>query len=353
LNIQDLLTSLAKSDASDLHLCAGSPPMWRMHGKIVSSTELPPLSHLEIEELLFKLITEDQQGNLQQRHELDLSVGIPGLGRFRVNVHLQRGTWAANIRKIPQHVPTFEELGLPPIVRSLAERPSGLVLVTGPTGNGKSMTLAAMIEHINAARPCHIVTIEDPIEMVFKNKAAVVEQREVGNDTESYAAALRYVLRQDPDVVMVDDLLDHAAMGQALTIAGTGRLVLATLPTMDVPSTIEWLIESFPADRQGHVRHQLMLCLEGIVSQQLLMKTDGASRVLALEVLMPTQTVRNLLRANRTSELHEHMEREGGDMRTMVQSLEALVRDGVVTLEEAVRHTRFPEKLLKRLDAVQ
>ncbi len=352
--MNDLLVTLSQSPASDLHLSAGSPPSYRLHGRLEPANNAVPLSASEVQHLVFELLNQAQLGQLQETGELDFSMGFANIGRFRCNVHRHRGTWAAAFRKIPAEIPSFNALGLPEIARTLALRESGLVLVTGPTGSGKSMTLAAMIETINETRPCHIITVEDPIEFVFKNKMAMIKQREIGTDTKDYTTALHHIFRQDPDVVMLGEIRDQETLATALTSAGTGRLVLGTLHTMDAASTVNRMIESFPPEQQSLMQNQIAGCLEGIVSQQLLRRADGKGRILATEVMITTPSIRNLIRSGKSFQILNDIEvgkRFG--MQTMNQTLQELIVKGEVKLEEALRHTRQPESLLQRMGVPQ
>lgn len=354
-SIQDLLIGLQGSDASDLHLCAGAPPSYRLNGQILPVQEgVPPLDFRELEQMLFQILTNDQQSHLMAARELDFSIGFTDTGRFRGNIHRQRGSWAAVFRKIPLKIPSLQELGLPDTVRTLALKENGLVLVTGATGSGKSMTLAAMIEIINAERACHIITVEDPIEFLFKNKKSLIKQREIGSDTDGYASALKHSFRQDPDVLMIGEMRDRETMATAIAAASTGRLVLGTLHTMDAVTTLDRLVESFPSDQQALVRNQIAGSLEGVVSQQLVRRTPGPGRVLATEILVSTPSVRNLIRTGKSFQIASDIETgKRFGMVSMNQSLQNLVSSGAVKLEEAIRHTRFPDQLLQKLGVPQ
>jgi twitching motility protein PilT len=349
--ITELLAKLTKSEASDLHIASGAPPSYRLHGEIVpiAAAEAPATPD-EVEKAIFSLLTEDQRGHLLEHGEIDFSARLADLGRFRCNVHRQRGTWAGVFRKIPVDIPTFEELGLPEVVRSLTKKEGGLIVVTGPSGSGKSTTMAAMLEEINATRRCHIITVEDPIEFVFKNKKAIVKQREIGSDTKDYATALQHIARQDPDVVMVGEIRDQATISTALSVAATGRLVLGTLTTMDAASTVNGLIESFPPAQQTVVQNQISGCLEGIISQQLVQKADGHGRALACEILISTPSIRNMIRTGKSMQVQNDMEigkRFG--MQTINQALQELIVKGTVKLEQTLRHTRTPDALIKNV----
>ncbi|MBL0351112.1 MAG: PilT/PilU family type 4a pilus ATPase [Elusimicrobia bacterium] len=353
--IKPLLAKLAASEASDLHLCAGSPPCYRLNGRIepIEPGE-NPLEFRDLEQMIFHVLTEDQQARLMADHELDFSVGFSEIGRFRGNVHRQRGTWAVVFRKIPLEIPSMIELGVPDIAKTLALKESGLVLVTGPTGSGKSMTLAAMIETINRERACHVITVEDPIEFLFKNQKALIKQREIGSDTDGYTTALRHSFRQDPDVLMIGEIRDRETISMAITAASTGRLVLGTLHTMDAVSTVDRLVESFPADQQNLVRNQIAGSLEGVISQQLVRKSHGTGRVLAVEILVSTPSVRNQIRTGKTFQVISDIETgKRFGMQSMNQALQALVTTDYIKLEEAIRHTRFPDQLLQKLGVPQ
>jgi twitching motility protein PilT len=355
MTLIELLTRLEKSDASDLHICVGSPPVVRRFGRLEPLEEgRPPLTPRDVEEMVFQFLTQEQQARLQEKNEIDMSASLPGVGRFRVNLHRQRGTWAGVFRKIPQEVPTAAGLGLPPTVLHLAEKPSGLVLVTGSTSSGKTTTLSAMIEHINNTRPCHIITIEDPVEYIHKNKKAIIKQREVGSDTAGFKEALRHIFRQDPDVIMIGEMRDTDTIATAVSAAATGRLVLATLNTTEAAGTLDQLIEVFPPDQQGVIRTQLAGCLEGVVCQALLVGENGTRRIPALEILLATPSIRNLIRMGKTTQIQTDIEvgRRFG-MQTLNQALQKLVTDGSVKLDEALRHSRHPADLLQKLGVPQ
>ena len=334
-SVDDLLGMAHQQRASDLHLTAGLPPTVRIDGRL-RPMEFDPLTPAECQRLVYNILNDHQVQVFETKHELDFSHGIKKIGRFRVNVYMQRGAVAGAFRLVPARLPTFEQLGLPSAVRHLTERTSGLILVTGPTGSGKSTTLAAMIDYINATRACHIVTIEDPIEYVHAHRRAMVNQRELGSDTYEMASALRAVVREDPDVVLVGEMRDLETIDAALKIAETGHLVLATLHTRNAPQSIDRVIDVFPSHQQAQIRVLLAGTLEAVLAQQLLPRNGSSGRVLALELLIVTAGVRNLIREGKTHQIYSLME-TGGDlgMQTMDRSLAVHVRQGQVAAEEA------------------
>jgi twitching motility protein PilT len=341
--LDELLTIAAERRASDLHLTAGLPPLVRVDGRL-RPLDFDRLTPVECQRLVYGILNDHQVTVFEQKHELDLSYGVQKVGRFRINVYMQRGSIGAACRLIPGLVPSFEELGLPPILRSLAERSSGLLLVTGPTGCGKSTTLAAMIAHINATRDCHIMTIEDPIEYLHEHNKSMVNQREIGSDSYDFPTALRSVLREDPDVALVGEMRDLETISTALTIAETGHLVLATLHTRNAPQSVERIIDVFPSHQQGQIRVLLAGTLEAIVAQQLLPKFTGIGRVPAVEVLVANAGIRNLIREGKTHQIYSLME-TGADqgMQTMDRALASLCRRGVVSNEEAAARSVDPD----------
>jgi len=333
--MEDLLQMAVEQRASDLHLTAGLPPMLRVDGRLraLSFERLPPV---ECQRLIYGILNDRQIGQFEETHELDMSYGVSNLGRFRVNVYLQRGSVGAALRVMPMPVLGFEELGLPPVIPQLCERTSGLILVTGPTGSGKSTTLAAMIERINSTQDCHIMTVEDPIEYLHEHKKSMVNQRELGNDTYAIGAALRSVLREDPDVVLIGEMRDLTTIEGTLTIAETGHLALGTLHTRSAPQSIDRIVDVFPPHQQQQVRVQLANTLEAVIAQQLLPKFSSLGRVPAVEVLIVNSAVRNLIREAKTHQIYSLME-TGAEfgMQTMDRALASLVRQGMVTREEA------------------
>jgi len=349
-HINELLEHLLEVGGSDLHLAAGSPPQIRLHGELQPIEGYARLEPGPLRGLVYGILSGRQREQLEERLELDASHPLPGKGRFRVNVFFQRGSVGAVMRAIPSRIPGLTELGMPPIVRELAELPRGLVLVTGVTGSGKSTTLAAMIDEINSRRSVHVMTVEDPIEFIHHHKKAVVNQREVGADTPSFASALRHALRQDPDVILVGEMRDLETMTTALTAAETGHLVLATLHTHDAPGSVERIIDVFPADQQQQVRVQLAETLQGVVAQQLLPTVDGRGRVPAVEVMIAIPAVRNLIREGKVHQIRSAMQAGGRHgMQTMDHALAQLVKTGKVDLKVASERAQNIEEFMNLL----
>ena len=348
--MHDLLTIMIERGASDLHITTGTPPQIRLHGKLTPLTQFERLTPQDTQRLAYSVLNEGQKQKFEEDNELDLSFGIQGLARFRCNVYRQRGAVAAAIRVIPIKIRSFDELGLPPVVEQLADRPKGLILVTGPTGSGKSTTLAAMVDKINNERTEHIMTIEDPIEFVHHHKKCLVNQREVFSDTHSFKNALKYILRQDPDVVLVGEMRDLETISAALTIAETGHLTLGTLHTNSCAQTINRVIDVFPTTQQSQVRAQLSLVLEGVLSQQLIPTTDGRGRVMSLEIMVTTPAVRNLIREEKIHQIYSSMQAgQKFGMQTMNQSLLELVQKRKITREEALNRSMLPDELSQLL----
>src|SRR5882672_6414120 len=344
--MHDLLTIMIERGASDLHITTGTPPQIRLHGKLTQLTQFERLTPQDTQRLAYSVLNEGQKQKYEEDNELDLSFGIQGLARFRCNVYRQRGAVAAAIRVIPIKIRSFDELDLPPIVEQLADRPKGLILVTGPTGSGKSTTLAAMVDKINNERNEHIMTIEDPIEFVHHHKKCLVNQREVFSDTQSFKNALKYILRQDPDVVLVGEMRDLETISAALTIAETGHLTLGTLHTNSCAQTINRIIDVFPTTQQSQVRAQLSLVLEGVLSQQLIPTPDGRGRVMALEIMVTTPAIRNLIREEKIHQIYSAMQAgQKFGMQTMNQSLLDLVQKRKISREEALNRSTLPEEL--------
>lgn len=334
--LQDLLKKTIEAGASDLHVCVNQPPQIRVDGALKPIPGSKPLTPDESKNLCFEILSEEQKKRLTASREIDLSFSVGEKARVRANIFFQMGTVAGAFRNIPYKIRSAEDLGIPEHVMKLTEKPRGLVLVTGPTGSGKSTTLAAMIDRVNEIRPDHIITIEDPIEYLYQPKKALINQREVGDDTQSFANALKYILRQDPDVVLIGEMRDLETIQAAITTAETGHLVFATLHTNTSVQTIDRIIDVFPPHHQPQIRTELSFILEGVISQQLLPKIGGG-RTLALEILFPTSGIRNLIREAKTHQIYSQMQmgQEDTGMQTMNQSLAKLVRSETVTYEEA------------------
>ena len=344
--MHDLLTIMIERGASDLHVTTGTYPQIRQNGKLQPLTEFEQLSPQDTQRLAYSVLNEGQKQKFEEDNELDLSFGIQGLARFRCNVYRQRGAVAAAIRVIPIKIRTFGDLNLPPIVEQMADKPKGLVLVTGPTGSGKSTTLAAMIDKINGERHDHIITVEDPIEFVHQHKRCLVNQREVFSDTQSFKNALKSILRQDPDVVLVGEMRDLETIAAALTIAETGHLTLGTLHTNSCAQTMNRIIDVFPTTQQAQVRAQLSLVLEGVLSQQLIPTADGRGRAMALEIMVTTPAIRNLIREEKLHQIYSAMQAgHKFGMQTMNQSLVDLITKRRITREEALNRSTLPEEL--------
>jgi twitching motility protein PilT len=346
-SVDDLLGTMESLHASDLHITAGSPPIVRVRGELNVLEDLPPLTGEETQQLLYRILSTEQQKRLEVERQIDLSYSVSGLARFRVNIFFQRGAVAAAFRLIPYKILTLEELRLPAGLHEMAQRPRGLVLVTGPTGSGKSTTLAAMIDEINRNRAGHILTIEDPIEFLHRHRRCLVNQREVGTDARGFAEALRAGLRQDPDVILLGEMRDLETISTALTAAETGHLVFATLHTRGAAGTIDRIIDVFSSEQQGQVRAQLAASLEGVVTQTLLPTADGTGRVAATEILIPDYAVRNLIRQRKLEQIYSVMQTgTGRGMQTMEQSLGELVLRGTVTQAAALEASSYPDQLL-------
>ena len=345
-NLHQLLKAMVEKGASDLHITTGSPPQLRIDGRLVP-LKTPPLTPVETKQLCYSILADAQKHKFEEENELDLSFGVKGLSRFRANVFMQRGAVAAVFRTIPFKILTFQELGLPPIISELAKKPRGLVLVTGPTGSGKSTTLASIIDKINTERHEHIITLEDPIEFLHPHKNCVVNQREVGSDTQSFKKALRSVLRQDPDVVLVGEMRDLETIEAALVISETGHLAFGTLHTNSCVQTINRILDVFPPYQQPQIRAQLSFVLEGVVTQNLLSKASGPGRVLAIEVMVPNAAIRNLIREDKVHQIYSAMQmgQSKFGMQTFNQSLASLVQRGMITLEEALGRSSDADEL--------
>src|SRR5580693_3057608 len=352
INLHQLLRTMIEKGASDLHITTATPPLLRIDGSIVP-LRLPPLSAIDTKQLCFSVLTEEQRAHFEKHNELDLSFGVKGLSRFRANIFTQRGAVAGAFRTIPFKILTFEELGLPPVIAELANKPSGLVLLTGPTGSGKSTTLAAIIDKINREKRLHIITIEDPIEYLHGHKLSIVNQRKVGSDTEGFKTALKYVLRQDPDVVLVGEMRDLETVEAALTISETGHLVFATLHTNSAISTINRVIDAFPPHQQDQIRAKLSFVLQGVVSQQLLPRMGQAGRCMALEVMLPNAAIRNLIREGKIHQIYTQMQmgQDKYGMQTLNQALFALYKNRMISLEEAQGRSVEPEEFRLMIDS--
>jgi twitching motility protein PilT len=346
----DLLQILVDRGGSDLHITTGTYPSIRVAGKLVPLTQFEQLTPQDTQRLSYSVLSEAQKQKFEEENELDLSFGIQSLARFRCNVYRQRGAVGAAIRVVPYKIRSFDELGLPKIAEELAQRPKGLVLVTGPTGSGKSTTLAAMIDKINNERAEHIITIEDPIEFVHPHKQCIVNQREVFSDTQSFKNALKTILRQDPDVVLVGEMRDLETIAAAITIAETGHLTFATLHTNSCAQTINRIIDVFPEGQQSQVRAQLSLVIEGVLSQTLMPRVGGG-RTMALEIMVATPAIRNLIREEKIHQIYSSIQSGAKfGMQTMNQSLAELVKRRQVTREEAVNRSTLPEELVQLLN---
>ena len=348
MDLVDILLEVMERDASDLHLSVGAPPIIRING-VLERLDYPQLSGTDTRELIYSILSQDQRQRLENEWEIDISYSVPGKARFRVNAYFQRNSLGAAFRLIPAQIKKLEELNLPKQLQALTRVPRGVVVITGPTGSGKSTTLAAMIDEINEVRDEHIMTVEDPIEFLHHHKRCMVNQREVGADTKSFNRALKSVLRQDPDVILVGEMRDTETMSTALTAAETGHLVLATLHTQDAPQTIDRIIDVFPSHQQDQIRIQLASTLMGVCTQQLLPTADGRGRVVACELLIPTPAVRNLIREGKTHQVYSVMQTGAKfGMQTMDSALAELVRRNIITVELALNRAHDSEGL-KRL----
>jgi len=348
----DLLMEVISRRASDLHLAAGAPPSVRVRGRLTPMDGYPRLNTADTREIVYSILTNDQRQKLETDWQLDFAYSIPGVARFRVNAYFQRSAIGAAFRAIPAEIADIDSLGLPPAVHDFTKKPRGLVLVTGPTGSGKSTSLAAMIDAINSTREEHIMTVEDPIEFLHSHKKCVVNQREIGSDAQTFAMALKAALRQDPDVILVGEMRDLETISTALTAAETGHLVFATLHTQSAPQTIDRIIDVFPTAQQDQVRTQLSVALQGVMTQQLVPTADGASRVVACEVLVPTPAVRNLIREGKTHQIPSSMQTGSNvGMQTMDAALAQLVRAGKITQRLAEQRAQVPEELKRLLGA--
>ncbi len=348
INLRLLLQEMIQRGASDLHVTVGNPAKLRVDGDLVNSKMAQVLAPKDTLSLAYSILTENQKKRFETEDELDFSFGVQNLSRFRGNVYKQRGCVAMAIRQIPYEIVSIEKLGLPPVINKLAERPRGLVLVTGPTGSGKSTTLAAMIDKVNQERKGHIITIEDPIEFIHRHQNCMINQREVGADTKSFGAALKYALRQDPDVILIGEMRDLETIGAALTIAETGHLVFATLHTNSAAESINRMIDAFPSHQQAQVRAQLAFVLEGVVTQTLLPRAKGKGRVAAAEIMICTPAIRAVIRDEKIHQIYSLMQAgKKHGMQTMNDALQMLYIKGEVTLEEALKRSSDPAELLR------
>ncbi len=349
IDFADLVLEVLQRRASDLHLTAGARPVVRTRGRLVPLEGFPVLTATDTREMVYGILTNDQRQRLETDWQLDFAYAVPGQARFRVNAYFQRGALGAAFRLIPAKIESLEELNLPAVIGEFSKKPRGIVLVTGPTGSGKSTTLAAILDKINQEREEHIMTVEDPIEFLHSHKRCIVNQRELGADAQSFGLALKAALRQDPDVILVGEMRDLETISTALTAAETGHLVFATLHTQDAPQTIDRVIDVFPPEQQHQVRVMLSVSLQGIVTQQLLPTADGSGRIAACEILMPTPAIRNLIREGKTHQIYSAIQTGSQHgMQTMDSALANLVRRGVITQAFAEERSSQPDEL-KRL----
>ena len=343
--LRELLMLSISQNASDLHLTENTPPVLRIDGRLVP-VQQEPLNREHIHAMIYEILSDSQRQKFEEAKELDISLALDGLDRFRVNVHVQRGAVEAAFRRVPLFIPTIEELQLPSVVGDFARKQSGLVLITGATGTGKTTTMAAMINLINAERSCVVISIEDPIEFIHTNKKSIIKQREVYRDTNSFAEALRRCLRQDPDVIVVGEMRDLETISTALTAAETGHLVLATLHTPDAPQTIERIIDVFPPYQQQQVRLQLATALEGVISQQLVPRASGVGRVMVPEIMVASSGIRNMVREQAVEQIRTAIQTGGQyGMKTMDKSLQETYQKGLITYEMALLHAHNVEEL--------
>ena len=351
-NLHQLLKAMIEKGSSDLHITTGSPPQLRIDGRLVP-LKTPPLTPVETKQLCYSILTDAQKHQFEEANELDLSFGVKNLSRFRANIYMQRGAVSGAFRTIPFKILSFNELGLPPAVAELSKRPRGMVLVTGPTGSGKSTTLASIIDKINNERHEHILTIEDPIEYLHPHRNCIVNQREVGADTDSFKKALKYVLRQDPDVILVGEMRDLETIEAALVIAETGHLVFATLHTNSCVQTINRILDVFPPYQQPQVRAQLSMTLEGVLSQTLIPKASGQGRVLACEVMVPNMAIRNLIREDKVHQVYGQMQigQARFGMQTLNQSLASLIQRRMISFDDGILRSAEPDELRQLLAA--
>jgi twitching motility protein PilT len=351
ISIKELLEKLIEFGGSDLHIVAGAPPIVRINGECQHLHGYPNFTPDSTQEIIYSVMSEEQISEFEKEKECDMSFGIKGLSRFRLNIYRDRGTVVGAFRTIPYEIKAFEELGLPKTISDFAYRPNGLVLVCGPTGSGKSTTLASIVDKINRERAVHIITIEDPIEFLHSHQMAVINQREVHSDTHSFSASLKRVLRQDPDVILIGEMRDQETIMSALTVAETGHLAFATLHTNDALQTINRIIDVFPAGQQDQVRTQLSFVLEGVVVQQLLPRADGTGRVMAMELMLMNPAIRALIRSEKLEQIPSMIEIGTGEgMMTMNQSLYRLYRRNIISMDMAIKRSNNPEGLQNLID---
>lgn len=353
VTLQQLLKAMVEQDASDLHITVGSPPQLRISG-VMSKVKTEPMTSTDTKNLCYGVLTDAQKAEFEESYEIDVSFGIKNLARFRGNIFMQRGSVAGVFRKIPFEIPDISALGLPPVIKEMIKAPNGLILVTGPTGSGKSTTLASIIDFLNTNERGHIITLEDPIEFIHPHKNCVVNQREIGSDTHTFNAALKRILRQDPDYILVGELRDMETIEMALAAAETGHLVFGTLHTNSALQTINRLVDVFPPDKQNSVRHLLSFVLIGVVSQQLLPRRTGKGRCLSMEIMRTNNAIRNLIREEKLEQVYSSMQTgqaESG-MQTMNQSLIKLLQDGSITEEVAVEATTVPDELIRMITSL-
>ncbi len=345
-NLHQLLKAMIEKGASDLHITTGSPPQLRVDGRLVP-LKMPPLSATETRQICYSILTDAQKHRYEEENELDLSFGVKGLSRFRANLFMQRGAVAGAFRAIPFKIHSFDDLGLPQVFADISNKPRGLILVTGPTGSGKSTTLASVIDKINTEKNVHIVTIEDPIEYLHPHKSGLVNQREIGADTDSFTKALKYILRQDPDVVLIGEMRDLETMKAALVVAETGHLCFATLHTNSAVQTINRIVDAFPENQQGQVRAQLSFVLEGVISQTLIPRSNGSGRAIATEVMIPNAAIRNLIREDKIHQIYSQIQvgQDKYGMHSMNQSLASLFQKRLITMEDAIARSHDIEEL--------
>jgi len=345
LNIDEVLRTLAQRKGSDLHLKVGRPPLFRIGGKMVP-TEFEPLSEEDLKTAVYSMMNESQIQQFELHRELDMSYTLERVARFRVNVFQQRGQMGAVMRIVPLRVPSLDDLRLPAVLKDIASKPQGLILVTGPTGSGKSTTLAGMIQHINLNRQCHVMAVEDPIEFSYTDENSVINQRELGLDTESFGEALKHVLRQDPDVILVGEMRDLVTISTAITAAETGHLVFSTLHTIDSTQSVDRIIDSFPSEQQQQIRLQLSMCLQAVISQRLVRRADGTGRLPAMEIMINSPTVRKFIEEGKTGSIHKTIEQSVTHyrMQTLNQALVALCKQGYVSFDDALAASNNPDE---------